>query len=486
MRKDLHIFLTVCVFALLLLASCRPELDYVTDSFRSSQAQLSQSGETITVLFDANAGSASLDLLSSGDWTAEFVNGRAYWCTLSQSEGKKGVATLTFTVQANGEYDERSASVIFSTRDLRRTVVVVQKQRDALLLSSDRVDVPAEGGMFSIQVSSNIDFTHSVSSEAGGWIHSIGTKGLQQSVVTFSVDANPSLERRIGVITFKGASGEEPVNVYQKGEIPTIVVSEATVNLPAGEGTFQVEVASNLDVSYEISDDCSWLQEVRTKTVSTRTYTFAYTRNHSRELRTCAIVFRNEAFEKAETVQVEQPPAEILKAPSQVFVPSTGETVALLTAGEVEDFGQFRFEADWPEAVSVTPGEEGNRFLVRIDPNPTPFVRRTACSVYRPGFDEPDRLEFVQFGRKPSFSYETTLQEVTVPVFQGLDETALVIWGDGSYETYAEGLTHTYAAPGIHTIRIEGTSLPFFLIPAPQNGALYDFSQLNDGREETI
>ena len=65
------------LLGLLALTACRPELDYVVDSFRSSQATLSGSGETITVLFNSDAGTASIDLSASGNWTAEFVNGRA-------------------------------------------------------------------------------------------------------------------------------------------------------------------------------------------------------------------------------------------------------------------------------------------------------------------------------------------------------------------------------------------------------------------------
>ncbi|MBQ1753813.1 MAG: BACON domain-containing protein, partial [Bacteroidales bacterium] len=181
------------LLGLLALTACRPELDYVVDSFRSSQATLSGGGETITVLFNSEAGTASIDLSASGSWTAEFVNGRAYWCTLSQTEGKRGLATLTFSVQANGEYDERSASVVFTSGDLKRTVVVVQKQRDAMLVSSGRFDIDAEGGTLTIEVSSNVDFTHAVAADAGDWIHSMSTKGLRQTGVVFRIDANPML-----------------------------------------------------------------------------------------------------------------------------------------------------------------------------------------------------------------------------------------------------------------------------------------------------
>ena len=479
MKQRHHIgVLAAFALGLLLLTGCRPELEYVVDSFRSSQATLSGTGETITVLFNSDAGTASLDLSSSGPWTAEFVNGRASWCSLSQTEGKRGVATLTFTVQASGEYDERSASVIFTNGDLKRTIVVVQKQRDAMLLSSGRVDIDANGGTITVQVSSNIDFTHSITGEASGWIHSLGTKGLRQSEVSFAIDANEALDRRSGVITFQGPAGEETVTVYQKGEIPSIVVSDEEVSLPAEEGILQVEVASNIDVTFEIEEDDNWLEEIKTRTISTRTCTFAYTRNHGRKERTCNIIFRNEDFAKADTVWIVQPAADILLSGWNTYVPSAGATIEVLTDEAIDNFNLFHFESDWPEAVSLEKDQNGSYAVLRIAPNPTPFVRRTTCTVYRPGFDEPDIMDITQYGQKPSFFYETTLSEVTVPDLQSLTDPALVIWGDGTMEPYVQGLTHTYNAPGKHTIRIEGVSFPFFLIDLPQSGGKFDFSNL--------
>ncbi|MBR5099719.1 MAG: hypothetical protein IKX34_00270, partial [Bacteroidales bacterium] len=53
-------FLLPLFLAAGLLLSCRPELDYVDNTFHSDVATLSESGETISVLFKSVAGSASL------------------------------------------------------------------------------------------------------------------------------------------------------------------------------------------------------------------------------------------------------------------------------------------------------------------------------------------------------------------------------------------------------------------------------------------
>ena len=459
------------------LTACRPELDF--DFHQNSQASFSGSGENYTVLFDAESGVATIDLNASGSWTAEFVNGRAYWCTLSAMEGKRGVATLTFSVQSNGEYDERSAAVVFTCKDLKRTIVVTQKQRDALLLSSGRVEMSADGGSFTVEVLSNIDFSHQIEANGQSWIRTLSTKGLEKSVLTFQVDQNESLDKRIGTVTFAGPTSQETVTVYQKGETPTIVISEDTVSLTAEEGVFKVEVASNIDATLQVPEDCDWLREIQTKTISTHTYQFAYDRNQARTARTCYLVFRNEAFKKVDSVQVEQGQVPILKEVQDVYIPSTGDVVTLATSDAVQSFDQFHYDATWFEPAGMESDPDGNRFSFRVGPNPEQKMRAVPVSVSIPGFAEPDVFQVRQYGPYPSFSYVTTEQEVVVPKLDEGEIPYLVFWGDGSYERYTQDLQHRYESAGTHTIRFEGNSFLFLLLPAPQDGMRYDFSHLN-------
>ena len=132
---------------LALLTSCRPEIELVDGSFRSSQAEMTSSGTTATMLFTAEAGTATVDLEASKKWSASVVNDRASsWFKLSATEGSRGTVTLTISVSANTNYDERSASVVFRCDDAEQTLVVVQKQKDAILLTSDRGEIGAGGG----------------------------------------------------------------------------------------------------------------------------------------------------------------------------------------------------------------------------------------------------------------------------------------------------------------------------------------------------
>ena len=71
----LRVGLLICLLGIL-VSACRPELDFEFPG--SGKAAFSGSGDTYSLLFDSEAGTATLDLSASGNRRAELVNGRTY------------------------------------------------------------------------------------------------------------------------------------------------------------------------------------------------------------------------------------------------------------------------------------------------------------------------------------------------------------------------------------------------------------------------
>ena len=126
MKRKYFLFL----MGLFALTACQPDLHFLPESFQSPTADISGGDTDVSLVFPADAGFASLGFQSNQDWTVSFVNDRAKeWCSIPFESGRKGAFTLTVSVAANADYDERSASIVLSCGDLRRTIVVTQKQR---------------------------------------------------------------------------------------------------------------------------------------------------------------------------------------------------------------------------------------------------------------------------------------------------------------------------------------------------------------------
>ncbi len=305
---------------LLFVAGCRPEIDFVEGSFRPGPADVTLSGGNLSMNFSSGAGSASVDLKASGKWSATFVNDRTKdWCSLSTGSGKRGTVTITVSVAENKEYDDRSASINFVCGDVKRTIVVTQKQKDALLLTSTRQDVGKEGGRITVEVKANVSFTHEIAESAKAWIKPVGTKGLTTSTLTFDVAANDSFSKREGEITFTSTAGTEVVKVYQECDTPTIIVSSDHYEQSADPGQFSVEVRSNVDVTFEIPSACDWIHEMTTKSMSTNTFHFSVDENEAFTDRTAKILFKCAEWKLEETVTVTQ------KAATPVIIIGSGE-----------------------------------------------------------------------------------------------------------------------------------------------------------------
>lgn len=299
------------LFSLLILVAataCRPELNFVPEQFRSQDAIITGDDTSVSMLFSSKAQTATLCLQTNKHWTASFVNDRAReWCSIPSESGEKGTFTLDVAVKENESYDERVAVILLRCEDIQRTIVVTQKQKEALLLTPGHVELPTEGGSFTIEVNTNVGFTLSVPTEASQWLHWTETKGLIPYKMTIVVDPNTDLNPRQAVLTVKSPLGSEEVSVYQMGEKPALVISSREVLVPTVGGGFEVQITSNLDVEIEFQPaSCDWVEEVKSKTISTNTYYFIAAPNETGEAREMFLVFRNAEYELSDELHVRQ------------------------------------------------------------------------------------------------------------------------------------------------------------------------------------
>ena len=464
------------------LTACQPDLHFLPESFQSPSAAISGGETDVSLVFPADAGFASLTFQSNQDWTVSFVNDRAKaWCSIPFDSGRKGTFSLTVSVAANEDYDERSASLVLSCGDLRRTIVVTQKQRDALLLSPGRVELPQAGGGFTIEVTANVDYTVTLPSQYS-WLHGlheVGTKGLVTATRAFQADPNPDVEPRQAFVTVSGNGITEMVAVYQAGEEPALVLSAPAVDMPAAGGIFDVQVTSNLSVAFEMQPaSCDWVEELQTKTLSTNTYCFSVAPNASREARNMDLVFRNEKFGLAATVHVRQNCGIILLSDSTVFLPSREVPfVVQVDGGQPEEYrvslsDRWLWLDGWEKA-------EGS-LLIRMHAQDWDGAepRVGLITLAREGVAYTDSVTVTQSAWMPGFSYSTAQREVTVPSLNADASDVWILWGDGGFERYTAGATHRYAEAGWHTLWLEGRSLAPLRIPAPEDGMKIDFSGL--------
>ena len=354
MHYNLHNIILGYAIFIVALCSCKPELDFLEDSFYSKEAALIEGKEPTQLLFDSKRGSATINLKTNGKWTISFINDRASWCSITPESGGRGIIILTVAVEKNEGYSERSASILFSCKDVTQTIVVTQKQNDAILISSSKVEVPSSGGMYNVELKHNIDYSVSQDEQSKDWLSILSTKDLQVDKIHYSVKSNEDIAVRIGKILITSNLGEETINVYQSGATPVLVLTQNEYVVSHNEEIINVDIKSNVNYSWEIIEGADWIQTVNTKSLSTHRLSFFINSNSSYDTRTGKILFSDNDTGLQEVVTVIQKQKDaILLTQNEYVLSDNGGMISIEVKSNVVFKYMILEGADWIKEVNT-------------------------------------------------------------------------------------------------------------------------------------
>lgn len=187
------------------------------------KAYISLTEETIEATY--TPGSYSMHIEANCDWEASSDVG---WVTFNESTGT-GTAELTFNVDANNEYMQRTAIIsITATNGSAKTgLQLTQREKSGVTLGETpaHVDAPAEGGLVIIKFRTNV--TYQVSGMED-WLSYLGfTKNgvpatetgidryMDTHMVEFIAYPNNTGESRICIIVIEGGEDRLYYNIVQ-------------------------------------------------------------------------------------------------------------------------------------------------------------------------------------------------------------------------------------------------------------------------------
>ena len=330
-----------------------------------------ESGEDIPV-FETAGSTASLTFTATSDWTVSVDDAASSWLSVSPASGEAGTHTLSLVTVANESYDGRNASVTITSGNAKKTLTVTQKQKDALILTSNKVEVDTEGGDFSIKLQANVEVTYEIEDGAQTWLTPVSrSRGLTSSVLAFHAEANEASEARQAVIKLAGGNGlTEEVTVYQIGIGPALVLSQSEYIVSSAGETIQVELRSN--TAYEIEmPGVDWLRENSSRSLSTYTHYFIVDPNETYDACEAVIRFVDKENGLKDSVNIVQVQKDaIVLAKNKYEVSGAGETLNFSIQTNV-DF-TVSTNVDWitqtntrglveyPLSFNITPNENDN------------------------------------------------------------------------------------------------------------------------------
>lgn len=408
-----------------------------------------ESEEDIPV-FDTAGGTLALTFTTTSDWTASVDGAASGWLSVSPASGEAGTHTLSLVTTANDSYDERNASVTITSGSVKKTITVTQKQKDALLLTSNKVELEAEGGDFSIELQANVEVTYEIESGAQTWLTPVArSRGLTSSFLAFHAEANEEAEARQAVIKLAGGNGlTEEVTVYQIGTGPALVLSQSEYIVSSAGETIQVELRSN--TAYEIEmPGVDWLRENSSRSLSTYTHYFIVDPNETYDARSAVIRFIDRENGIEQTVTVTQMQRDAIVVAQNVYQIGV-EGGALNFAVQANVDFTVSTNADWITQVEAR-GLTERMLCFEVTPNEGEEMREAVITLESGSVKQTIKVQ--QFGKMEEPFIDLSLQEYKVGNAGGTFQIDVrtnieyqVIIPDESWiiETAYDGITHFF------------------------------------------
>lgn len=157
------------------------------------------------------------------------------WITTTKTRNVSS-HTLYYTIAPNETYEQRETEIIYSDKNnpsLKDTLTIIQAQKDVILLSGKKFEMPALGGFVEIYVESNVDYSFKIDEASSSWIKCIPnyrSRNVVREKSVFQVSENVTSERRIGNI-FLVSSESSVTDTVQIIQAAKTIVEEKSVTV---------------------------------------------------------------------------------------------------------------------------------------------------------------------------------------------------------------------------------------------------------------
>ncbi|MBR1538387.1 MAG: BACON domain-containing protein [Bacteroidales bacterium] len=233
------ILLAACVLGL--LSSCAEE-----PMISLSKTSVSASNEAAEIALDVN---------TTYDWTASSSAG---WVKLSPSSGAKGLTKVTVNLDVNNTFDDRSATVTFSSEGITSQLTISQSQKNSLVVSTGSYHLSFEADTIDVKLMANVDYSYSIPDTAK-WVKVIETKALKESHILFQIDENEGFSLRETAITFtdKSKGLSTSVKIQQDPQIHFEMDADSLA-IAYDDTLFVLKIRTNGEFRWNASG-CTWL-----------------------------------------------------------------------------------------------------------------------------------------------------------------------------------------------------------------------------------
>lgn len=357
--------------------------------------------------FTSQAGSENIEFTCNRDWNVSVANtiGGETWCTVTPANGKAGEGGFTVNVVENKGYDDRNVTITLTVGNIKQTIVVTQKQKDAILLTANKFELDNKGGEINLEVKANINYTVTINETDKKWIKqaSSNTRALSSSTLTFDISPNEEYEKREGVIYITNGELTETVHVYQaSGGVVMLTKNEYFIS--DKEQTIAVDIKSNFNFEVKMPN-VDWISIApSTKSMSSHTLYYTISPNEEYDNRESEIIFYDKNNAKlADTLKVIQAQKDaIIISKKEYEVNSKENTIEIEVNSNIDFYVSIPSAASkWIEnitATSQTRGLTSHKVYLKINENTSTYGRSAKVAIKHTQSNVTDTVFVCQLG----------------------------------------------------------------------------------------
>ena len=353
--------------------------------------------------FTEKASEQTFTFIANAAWSVNIAStsGGSSWCTASPSSGNAGSQTIKITTTENDTYDDRSVTVTLKSGNESNSFVVTQKQKNAILLTSNKFEFEQKGGTFTVEVKANVNYTATIGENCKDWITEGGnTRALSTTTKTYSVAANENSEKREGTITFTDGTLSETVHIYQTGG-DIILLSKNEYYTDAAGEDITVELKSNCEYEVEMPK-VDWVHEISTRALSSHTLHYRIDANTTYDSREAKINYRNKKKNVVETLTIIQAQKDaIILGKKTITAKAEGETIEVKLSTNVDYEVIMPAGTDWITTAN-TRGLTEHTLHYIIEKNESNSSRSAKITFSNKNSGIEDILTVTQNGQMPT------------------------------------------------------------------------------------
>ena len=247
-------------------------------------------------IVEADGGTVAVKVTTNLEYDVIIPDVASAWLSLADTRAVRE-ETLTFTVEENETFDERSAKVILKGSDGEVLQSITFKQKGVEKIfdtdSEGNYIIDASGGFVEVQVTTNLDYKIDISTDALSWISIDDTRAeIKDETLRFIVLSNESYDERSATIKLTNADNDllQTIIIKQRGVDSFQCESENSYTILASGGQIELQISTNISYSVNIPPDAQhWISINETRSIRNDLVSLLIQANDSENIREAII-----------------------------------------------------------------------------------------------------------------------------------------------------------------------------------------------------